>query len=249
MGQLRLSSPLTLPPAALPCPVLPATQDLLKLARYRIVGAVAPSPSARHSRMPTTVLAARHMRRTSSSAAHGGPHEGRLSSLEDEAPPGFAAFAGASAAHGSAGEEAPPPRLGMGLPAVAVSQQAGQRAEEVSAGWAAASPAVQALALARASLLAVMACPERRLCPLCPRLAANSPPSLPTLQNPKRSVQCVLFFGIIDFLQVPGAGLGVSRACVGAGSSPGRPAAAAHQHGQRGAGPPALVNLSWSTFP
>lgn len=118
----------------------PAPQDLLKLARYRMVGAVPHSPAAR---MPTTVLAARHMRRTSSGGEGGGggratyrERDALASSLDDEGTPGpsGAACEGLlpAARPGSGdGGAAPPLRLGMRLPAVAVSQQAGQQPEQV----------------------------------------------------------------------------------------------------------------------
>ena len=122
--------PRPVPQCTEPAPLAPAPappQDLLKLARYRIVGAaVAPSAAQRHSRMPTTVLAARHLRRASTGLVGergGGGHESRLSSLEDEVPGG----GGSIAAHGAR----PPARLGAGVPAVAVSRQAGQGPEEV----------------------------------------------------------------------------------------------------------------------
>ncbi|KAL4451482.1 hypothetical protein ABPG75_007144 [Micractinium tetrahymenae] len=118
-------------------------QDLLKLARYRMVGAVAHSPSARAARMPTTVLAARHMRRTSSGGEGGGggraarrERDALSSSLDDEGTPGPVGAADdgllPAGRPGSSGDGAPPPlRLGMRLPAVAVSQQAGQQPEQV----------------------------------------------------------------------------------------------------------------------
>ena len=129
-------------------------QDLLKLARYRMVGAVvAPSPSARYARMPTTVLAARHMRRATSliqpqregrpsaDDEAGGPHRASTSSGGATPAAGAAAAAAAAAVAPAAsfsgapavgGEQAAAARhLGTGLPAVAVSQQAGQPAEEV----------------------------------------------------------------------------------------------------------------------
>ncbi len=114
-----------------------------------MVGAVvAPSPSARFARIPTTVLAARHMRRASSLIQP--QREGRPSADEEAAGPhrlstssggggGGAATAlpdvlpGMAPAVGS-GEPAAAVEtrhLGTGLPAVAVSQQAGQQAEEV----------------------------------------------------------------------------------------------------------------------
>lgn len=119
-------------------------QDLLKLARYRMIGAVvASSPSARYARMPTTVLAARHMRRATSLIQP--QREGRPSA-DDEAAPGphrlSSGSGGATPAVPLASPSAPPApsssepaaaarHLGTGLPAVAVSQQAGQPAEEV----------------------------------------------------------------------------------------------------------------------
>lgn len=114
-------------------------QDLLKLARYRMVGAVAHSPAAR---MPTTVLAARHMRRTSSSGEGGSGGRGTYrerdalaSSLDDEGTPGPVGAADDGLLPAGrpciGGGAAAPLRLGMRLPAVAVSQQAGQQPEQV----------------------------------------------------------------------------------------------------------------------
>lgn len=134
------------PPSShlLPPPRPPVSQDLLKLARYRMVGAVvAPSPSARYARMPTTVLAARHMRRATSliqpsregrpsadDEAGSGPH--RLSTGSGGATPAVPlASPSAAPAAGSCEPAAAARHLGTGLPAVAVSQQAGQPAEEV----------------------------------------------------------------------------------------------------------------------
>lgn len=97
----------------------------MKLARYRMVGAISHSPSARQSRVPTTVLAARHMRRSSGGASPHAHHHHHSS--QDEA--GAVTPGGPGAGPGE--EAAPPPRLGMGMPAVAVSQQAGQGPEEV----------------------------------------------------------------------------------------------------------------------
>ena len=117
-------------------PPNPLPQDLLKLARYRMVGAVAQSPSARFARMPTTVLAARHMRRTSSASGGGGGGRetgGHGSSVDDELAPAGSAYAsgdemvltGGSPPPGGVPE--PPPRLGQGLPAVAVGAAAAQQ--------------------------------------------------------------------------------------------------------------------------
>ena len=109
-----------------------------------MIGAVvASSPSARYARMPTTVLAARHMRRATSLIQP--QREGRPSA-DDEAAPGphrlSSGSGGATPAVPLASPSAPPApsssepaaaarHLGTGLPAVAVSQQAGQPAEEV----------------------------------------------------------------------------------------------------------------------
>lgn len=109
-----------------------------------MIGAVvASSPSARYARMPTTVLAARHMRRATSLIQP--QREGRPSA-DDEAAPGphrlSSGSGGATPAVPLASPSAPPApsssepaaaarHLGTGLAAVAVSQQAGQPAEEV----------------------------------------------------------------------------------------------------------------------
>jgi 1-phosphatidylinositol-4-phosphate 5-kinase len=94
--------------------------------------------------MPTTVLAARHMRRATSLIQP--QREGRPSADDEPAGPhristssGGAAAAAppaasssvAAAAGGEQGAAAAARHLGTGLPAVAVSQQAGQPAEEV----------------------------------------------------------------------------------------------------------------------
>jgi hypothetical protein len=86
--------------------------------------------------MPTMVLAARHMRRSSSgttpnAAAQLGERDQRVS-LDEETPRLPAAGSGPlPVAEEGAPPVALPPRLGIGVPAVAVSQQAGQGPEEV----------------------------------------------------------------------------------------------------------------------
>jgi hypothetical protein len=106
-----------------------------------MVGVDPHSPSARHSRFPTTVLAARHQRRSSGGAGGAGAAAaGNVTSSQDEgvAGPGdgtkaaAAGGGGAAAAGGEGGDVPAPPRLGVAVPAVAVSAQAGQAAEEVT---------------------------------------------------------------------------------------------------------------------
>lgn len=108
-----------------------------------MVGAVAHSPSARFARMPTMVLAARHMRRSSSGDEGGAAlraaireRDALVSSLDDEGTPGPVSAATDVALPagrpGSGAKNAVQPlRLGMRLPAVALSQQAGQQPEQV----------------------------------------------------------------------------------------------------------------------
>jgi hypothetical protein len=83
--------------------------------------------------MPTMVLAARHMRRSSGGTTPPQvvPHAHHATSSQDEGGTATPGGVRAAAAAGSGGDDGLPRRLGIGVPAVALSQQAGQGPEEV----------------------------------------------------------------------------------------------------------------------